>query len=126
MSYTPTQDDIALLRQRTKELYTRINLLNKEFKTIDSLEGVVTDGSYTVSSNSDIRRTFTCNAVMDPKSNISAYNVYDWLNKYLRIFVGIKDIRTKGKLVKCTILQFNIRTIKLLRWKRCKAVGSFI
>lgn len=95
MSYTPTQDDIALLRQRTKELYTRINLLNKEFKTIDSLEGVVTDGSYTVSSNSDIRRTFTCNAVMDPKSNISAYNVYDWLNKYLRIFVGIKDIRTQ-------------------------------
>ena len=59
MSYTPTQDDIALLRQRTKELYTRINLLNKEFKTIDSLEGVVTDGSYTVSSSSDIRRTFT-------------------------------------------------------------------
>lgn len=95
MSYTPTQDDISLLYQRTKKLYTKINLLNSDLKTIDSLEGVITDGNYSISASSDIRRTFSCNAVMNPQSNISAYNVYDWLNKCLRVYLGVEDIRSK-------------------------------
>lgn len=95
MSYTPTQDDINLLYQRHKKLYSKVNLLNSDFRTIDSLEGVLTNGTLTISANSDTRRTFTCNMHLAKTSAVAAYNVYDWANKYLRVFIGIEDVRTK-------------------------------
>lgn len=95
MSYTPTQDDIQLLYQKSKRLYTKIALLNFDMKTIDSIEGIAIDGNYSVSASSDIRRTFSCNIHVTRRSNIASYNVYDWLNKYLHIYIGIENIRTK-------------------------------
>lgn len=88
MSYTPTQDDIRLLYQRSKKLYAKITLLNWDMKTIDSMEGIVLDGNLSISASSDIRRTFTCNVHIGGRNNVSAYNVYDWLNKYIRISIG--------------------------------------
>lgn len=83
------------LYQRHKKLYSKVNLLNSDFRTIDSLEGVLTNGTLTISANSDTRRTFTCNMHLAKTSAVTAYNVYDWANKYLRVFIGIEDVRTK-------------------------------
>lgn len=61
MSYTPTQDDINLLYQRHKKLYSKVNLLNSDFRTIDSLEGVLTNGTLTIINKRKYRQDFvTC------------------------------------------------------------------
>ena len=58
MTYLPTDADLALLNNHSSNIYCRIDMLNKDFITIDSLEGLVIDGSISIDSESDVRRTF--------------------------------------------------------------------
>lgn len=39
MSYIATSEDIQIVKQKTKEVYIKLELLNKNYKTIESLEG---------------------------------------------------------------------------------------
>lgn len=52
---TSTQFQTAL--QNIQSRYIKLELLNYQFQTVDSLEGVCTSGSITIDANSDIRRT---------------------------------------------------------------------
>lgn len=90
MKYLPTDEDLALLKNHSPHIYCRIDLLDKDFATIDSLEGIAIDGSINVDSESDIRRTFNTTLYLGKKSTVSAFEEEDWINKNVRVFIGLK------------------------------------
>ena len=57
MTYLPTEEDLALLKSRSKRLYCRIELLNKDYQIIDTIEGLALSGSNSIDADSDTRRT---------------------------------------------------------------------
>ena len=70
MTYLPTDEDLALLKSHSPHVYCRIDLLDKGFATIDSLEGIAIDGSINVDSTSDVRRTFNTTLYLGKKSTV--------------------------------------------------------
>ena len=56
--YDVQQADIQLLRQRAKNIYTKIQLLNDNMTIMDEMQGVFIDGTVSIDSSSAIRRTF--------------------------------------------------------------------
>lgn len=90
MKYLPTDEDLALLKNHSPHIYCRIDLLDKDFATVDSLEGIAIDGSINVDSESDIRRTFNTTLYLGKKSTVSAFEEEDWINKNVRVFIGLK------------------------------------
>ena len=94
MSNQITQSQYNTAHQNIRNTYIRVNLLNFQFLTVDSLEGNLLKGSVSVDANSDMRRT--CNielVVTDSSYNVQAGGKI-WLDKYIQIYVGIDDIRT--------------------------------
>ena len=89
MTYLPTDADLALLNNHSSNIYCRIEMLNKDFITIDSLEGLVIDGSISIDSESDVRRTFNVTLYLGKKSGISSLTEEDWISKNVRVFIGL-------------------------------------
>lgn len=97
MTYLPSKYDLALLNNHSSNIYCRIDLLNKDFVTIGSLEGVVIDGSVSIDSESDVRRTFNVTMYLGTKSDISSFEQEEWVNKNVRVFIGLAG-RSKSKI----------------------------
>lgn len=74
--------------QNLQTRYIRIELLNYQFQTVDSLEGVCVSGSISIDANADIRRTGSVELVIDNSSFEVETGSRIWLDKYLRIWVG--------------------------------------
>jgi hypothetical protein len=94
MSNQITQSQYNTAHQNIRNTYIRVDLLNFQFLTVDSLEGNLLKGSVSIDANSDMRRT--CNielVVTDSSYNVQAGGKI-WLDKYIQIYVGIDDIRT--------------------------------
>lgn len=91
MTYLPTEEDLALLKSRSKRLYCRIELLNKDYQIIDTIEGLALSGSNSIDADSDTRRTF--NLDIFPKSgfSISQFSTEEWTSKMLRLQIGMKS-----------------------------------
>lgn len=91
MTYLPTQEDLALLTNRSKDISCKIDLLDKDYAIIDSIEGLALDGSESIDADSDARRTF--NLSIHPKKNsvIDDYQLEDWVNKMVRIYTGLRS-----------------------------------
>lgn len=83
-------EDLALLKSRSKRLYCRIELLNKDYQIIDTIEGLALSGSNSIDADSDTRRTF--NLDIFPKSgfSISQFSTEEWTSKMLRLQIGMK------------------------------------
>ena len=79
--YDVQQIDIDLLRQRAKTIYTRIQLLNDNMSVIDEIDGAFIDGSVSIDSGSDIRRTFDGTILVKDKSYMTAETSRIWLDK---------------------------------------------
>lgn len=90
MAYIPTSEDIALLSQHSREIYSRIDILNKDFKTIDSVQGVTLDGTVSIDAESDIRRTYNSTIHLADNNYITAENALIWMDKYVQIYLGVK------------------------------------
>ena len=91
----PTQAEYNLAKQRLRVKYFKINLLNYQFQNVGELTGdTIETPSFTVDANSDIRRT--CSIVFTPRD--SSFDIRKgnkiWLDKYVQVFVGQKDMRT--------------------------------
>lgn len=95
MTYLPTDEDLALLKNHSSHIFCRIDLLNKDFATIDSLEGVAIDGSISVDSTSDVRRTFNVTMYLGKNSNIANITEEEWMGRNVRVFIGL-DGKTKS------------------------------
>ena len=91
----PTQLEYNLSKQNTRVKYFKIVLLNYRFQNVGELTGdTIESPSFTIDANSDIRRT--CSIVFTPRDSsfdISQGNKI-WLDKYVQVFVGQKDMRT--------------------------------
>ena len=89
-----TADQFRTTRQQVQGRFIKIELLNYQYQTVDSLEGVCVGGNLNIQADSDIRRTGNVDLVVKK----STFNIQPggqiWLDKYLKIFTGIRSIRT--------------------------------
>ena len=86
LNITTTQFQAAM--QNIQSRYIRLELLNYQYQTVDSLEGVCTAGTISIDANSDMRRTGSVVLVV----NNSTFEVNPagkvWLDKLIRVWVG--------------------------------------
>ena len=54
-----TQADLSALRQGEQEVHLKVELLNSNFKVLDSLEGYIVNDSFSQDSESIQRRSFS-------------------------------------------------------------------
>lgn len=92
--YDIQQTDIDLLQQRVKTIYTKIQLLNNQMTVIDEIDGAFIDGSVSIDSGSDIRRTFDGTILVKNKSYITAETSRVWLDKKIRVYIGFLHQRS--------------------------------
>ena len=94
MAYNVTQNDIQLLRQSIKNIYSRIELLNDNFTIIDEIHGYATAGTISINADSGIRRTCNLTLVLADDSLLRGETKKIWLNKYIRVYIGYNNART--------------------------------
>lgn len=95
MSYYPNQDDINLLFQPTKQIYSKVEILNKDYMVIQNIEGKLISDSGNVDASSNVRRTYNCSLqITSPILDFSDTSVI-WFDKYIRPYIGIYDIKRK-------------------------------
>lgn len=92
----PTQLEYNVTKQPIRKLFTKIHLLNYNFQIVAELKGVVTNTpSFSINSESDIRRTCDISLVpIDSSFDIQSGGKI-WLDKYIQIYIGIEDVHTK-------------------------------
>ena len=93
-----TQRDKNIVNQSVKELFAILEILNSDMKVVDVIEGKLISDSFSINSDSGVRRTYSANLLLN-KDMIIGENKYIWMDKYIRPYVGIKEVRT-GEIVK--------------------------
>lgn len=93
LNITAEQFNVAL--QSIQNRFIKLELLNYQYQTVNTLEGVATEGSITIDANSDIRRTASLTLVVinndfDVKSGSQIF-----LDKFIRINIGTQILRTQ-------------------------------
>ena len=94
MSYQVTNDDIRLLLQGEQEVFLKIELLNSNFKVLESVEGKTLTDSFSQTNDSNQRRSYSFTIVVTDSSFLIGKDKKIWLDKRLRIYYGIKSLRT--------------------------------
>ena len=92
----PTQQEYNATKQRDRKLYAKFSLLNYNLQMVDELSGVIIGmPTFSNDAKSDIRRTV--NISLHPTN--SSFDIKEgnkiWLDKYIRVYIGIRDIHTK-------------------------------
>lgn len=96
MSYQITASQYFTSKQQIRNTYVRINLLDFNFFTVDVIEGHVLDGSISINAKSDIRRSGNLSFVVTDSSFIIQPGGEIWLDKYVKIEIGIENIQTRS------------------------------
>lgn len=106
MNNTPASTDFRLIKQTPKDVFVKVELLNRQFKILESLNTNLISDNLSVDSESKQRRSYSCDLhVMDssfvtssPTQNGGSFLIGEdkkiWIDKYIRIYYGIKSIRT--------------------------------
>lgn len=94
MKYNLLQKDIDILKQSVKEIYVRLELLNRNKKILTNIEGDLISDSITVDAESDVRRTYSCE-LKYTKSNWNNVTKYKLFIYYIVPWIGIKHIRSQ-------------------------------
>lgn len=87
----PTQRDIDLAFSHNKRVRIKAILLDDNYQEIEELTGRVKANSYSVSSESDIRRTCTLTMVIDDKTSINYNFELTWIKRMVELSCGIFD-----------------------------------
>ena len=95
MAYIPTNEDIQMIKQKTKDVYVKLELLNKKFKTIESLEGNLISDNLSVDSESKQRRTYTLSLHVTDSSFLIGSDRKIWIDKYIRVYYGVRSLRSR-------------------------------
>lgn len=93
--YDVQQVDVDILRQRAKTIYTKIQLLNEDMLVMDEIQGAFIDGSVSIDSGSDIRRTFDGTILVKDDSYIASETSRIWIDKRVRVWIGFLYQRTQ-------------------------------
>lgn len=84
-----TQAQYNTMQQTIRDTYLKINLLDFNYLTVDTIEGNVISGSVQINSDSDIRRTCDISIVVTNSSFDVAPGGKIWLDKLIQIYVGV-------------------------------------
>jgi hypothetical protein len=95
----PSQTDYDLSQLKVRNQRIKVDLLNFNFQTVNSLEGKVTDGSISIDATSDIRRTCNITLVVENSENILAPGGQVWLDKFIKVYVGTDNPRNGNETV---------------------------
>ena len=110
MKYNLLQQDMEILKQGSKELYCKVELLNRNKKILANIEGDLISDSISIDAESDIRRTYSCEMKFS-KSNWNNADKYKLMMYYVCPYVGIKHIRLNEILwYKLGTFAFNSRS----------------
>lgn len=93
-NYIVKQKDIELLMQSDKTLFYKLELLNKDFKILDSIEGNLISDSISISSDSDVRRTYNCTLLVTDSTFELGYGKKIFFDRLIRPYIGILHQRT--------------------------------
>lgn len=99
MAVIPSQTDYDLSQLKVRNQRIKVDLLNFNFQTINSLEGKVTDGSISIDATSDIRRTCNITLVVEDSTDIIAPGGQVWLDKFIKVYVGTDNPRNGNETV---------------------------
>ena len=100
MGIRPTQTDYDLVQMKTRNSKIKVELLNFNFETINSLEGKVISGSINVDATADIRRTCNLGLIAtNIEENMVTSGGEIWLDKFIKIYQGIDNPRNNNKTV---------------------------
>lgn len=88
-----TQKDLSILRQGEQEIHLKVELLNSNFKILDSLEGYVVNDSFSQDSESLQRRSYSCDLKVINSTFIIGKDKKIWIDRRLRVLYGVKSIR---------------------------------
>ena len=89
-----TANQFRNVQQTLQNKFIKIELLNYQYQTIDSLEGVATSGAVNIDANSDIRRTASVVLVVTDSSFEVKSGSKIWLDKYIKLYSGIASLIT--------------------------------
>lgn len=92
LNITTTQFQAAM--QNIQSRYIRLELLNYQFQTVNSLEGVCTSGSISIDANADIRRTGSVTLVVTGSDFEVQSGGQIFLDRYIRVWVGVMSLIT--------------------------------
>lgn len=87
------QKDIEILLQTNKRLNFKIELLTRDYKILDCIEGNILSDNISISADSDIRRTYNCTMLVK-NANITLGKSIVWFDKLIRPYIGIIHERT--------------------------------
>ena len=108
-----TSGQFATALQNIQSRYIKIELLNYQFQTVDSLEGICTSGSISIDANADIRRTGSITLVIKDGTFQVESGSQVWLDKFARIWVGTASLRTgEIEYVNCGLFIIDAPTYK--------------
>lgn len=83
---------INLSKQNLQDIYTKIELLNKDDLVIDELQGIIINGNISIDSTSDTRRTCNLDILLNNKNLIpNDRSSIIWFDKKFKLYVGIKN-----------------------------------
>lgn len=100
-SFIIQQKDINAIRQKERIIYSKVELLNHNFKILDSLQGNLISDSFTINAESDIRRIYNLELHITNSSFFIGSEKKFWIDRYIRPYVGIKYLRTNEILWYC-------------------------
>jgi len=95
MGYICQQDDLSILRSGQLEFYSKIEILDRGLKIINSFEAQLLSDSFSIDSDSDIRRTYKCELHVKDNSWFIGREKKIWMDKLVRPYVGLKNPRTE-------------------------------
>jgi len=95
MSYNITQDDLNLLGQSRKTIHIKVELLNKNLKVMDSLDGLIINDEFNCANDSAQRRSYNCDLVIKDSTFNIGKDKKVWMDKRLRVYYGLESLRTK-------------------------------
>ena len=91
-----TQNDIYLLLQPTKDIHYKLEILDSNFRKLDVIEGNLISDNISISSDSNIRRTYSCELLVTNNKFLIGKNNYIWFTRFVRPYVGVKSLRTQA------------------------------
>ena len=95
----PTKQEYEVGLQKFQNLYAKIQLVNKQDQSLGEWEtSVVGNPTFTIDSDSAIRRTCSLTLLSKGKRDFEssvAEGKDIWLNTYMKIYLGIENMRTK-------------------------------
>lgn len=89
-----TQNDYDVVKQQFTERYIKLNLLDFEYRVVDEISGNMTACNVSCDASSDLRRSCSVSLVITDNSFDIQAGGKIWLNKYIQLYIGLKNIRT--------------------------------